>query len=285
MFFQMTRTRRLLVDSLRHNAFNKIRAHFSYRERSMYKSFVRGAWALVSVSLMLVPQTSQACCFCDWFHCHTEPAPVCPPPACPAPACAVAPQQVNYVPQTCYRTEYTCVPCTSYRPVSSCDPCGGAQTVMQPVTTYVRRPVMVPYTTYRPVVTTLNYPAAAPCATCGGSQYYAAPATAGYAPAMAAPTRRLQHLRRRRGSDELRSPTHGRSRHERSGHDLLGPARRLRPAIICSGSRLRRSAVGRLCSAGKLWRSGRRRTVLPVMDRLWQPPAWRLRGVGSMVPP
>jgi hypothetical protein len=125
--------------------------------------------AVLSISLMLAPETSSACCFCDWFKCcHKEPE--CPAPAA---ACAVAPQQVNYVPQTCYRTEYTCVPCTSYKPVATCDPCGGASTVMQPVTTYVRRAVQVPYTTYRPVVTQLNYAPAAPCSACGGAGYYA----------------------------------------------------------------------------------------------------------------
>lgn len=135
----------------------------------MYKPFVRGVLTAVCVSLVLMPQCSYACCFCDWFHCHKEPAPVCPPPVA---ACNVCPQQVSYVPQTCYRTEYTCVPCTSYRPVSTCDPCAGAQTVMQPVTTYVRRAVQVPYTTYRPVVTQMNYAPAAPCTACGGANYY-----------------------------------------------------------------------------------------------------------------
>ena len=134
----------------------------------MSKSFVRGVLTAVCVSLVLVPECSYACCFCDWFHCHKEPAPVCPPPVA---ACNVCPQQVSYVPQTCYRTEYTCVPCTSYRPVSTCDPCGGGQTVMQPVTTYVRRAVQVPYTTYRPVVQQIA--PAAPCATCGSANYYA----------------------------------------------------------------------------------------------------------------
>ena len=42
------------------------------------------------------------------------------------------------------------------------------QTVMQPVTSYVRRPVMVPYTSYRPVVTSMNYATPA-CTTCGAS--------------------------------------------------------------------------------------------------------------------
>ena len=133
----------------------------------MLKLFSRGFLAVVMSTAML-PGQSSACCFCHCFDwCCSKPAP---PPACPttyaAPACDVCPQQVSYVPQTAYRTECSCVPCTSYRPVSTCDPCGGAQTVMQPVTTYVRRPVMVPYTTYRPVVSQVRYAAPA-CTTCG----------------------------------------------------------------------------------------------------------------------
>jgi hypothetical protein len=147
----------------------------------MFKKIVRGMSATVVISSMLLNTgASQACCLTDWCCCNwfkaKEVAPVCP---APAPACAVCPQQISYVPQTSYRTEYTCVPCTSCQPVSSCDPCGGSQTVMQPVTSYVRRPVMVPYTSYRPVVTQLNYAAPA-CTTCGASAPYYSGAS--YAP-------------------------------------------------------------------------------------------------------
>ncbi len=154
----------------------------------MLKLFSRGFLAVV-MSTSMLPGQSSACCFCHCFDwCCSKPAP---PPACPttyaAPACDVCPQQVSYVPQTAYRTECSCVPCTSYRPVSTCDPCGGAQTVMQPVTTYVRRPVMVPYTTYRPVVSQVRYAAPA-CATCGtAAPYYAGAAPTSLA-VPAAPT-------------------------------------------------------------------------------------------------
>ncbi len=175
MFFQMIAARHVTVDSATAHAFNKDRVASTYRERFDVQAIrswcadrrvrVAGAVAgeqLCVLLLRLVPL------------CHKEPAPVCPPPVA---ACNVCPQQVSYVPQTCYRTEYTCVPCTSYRPVTTCDPCAGAQTVMQPVTTYVRRAVQVPYTTYRPVVQQIA--PAAPCATCGNANYYspvAAPA-------------------------------------------------------------------------------------------------------------
>jgi hypothetical protein len=153
----------------------------------MFKFLTRGFCAVVA-STALVPTTSSACCFCHCFDWCSKPAPAA---ACPttyaAPACDVCPQQVSYVPQTAYRTEYNCVPCTSYRPVSTCDPCGGAQTVMQPVTTYVRRPVMVPYTTYRPVVSQVRYaaPACSTCGTAAPAPYYSGTATSVAVPAVA----------------------------------------------------------------------------------------------------
>ncbi|HEY2882710.1 MAG TPA: hypothetical protein VGJ15_09760 [Pirellulales bacterium] len=151
----------------------------------MFKLLARGATAVAMVSLALGAENLQACCFSHCFDCFKPKETT----FAPAPACDVCPQQVNYVPQTSYRTEYTCVPCTSYRPVSTCDACGGAQTAMQPVTSYVRKPVLVPYTSYRPVVTRVNYAAPA-CTTCGAaysSPYYTGGAN--YAPAaVAAPT-------------------------------------------------------------------------------------------------
>lgn len=133
----------------------------------MYKSLVRGVLAIASVSAAFAPTTSEACWLTHCFSCcKPKPAPTyCPPPA---PACDVCPQQVNYVPQTCYRAVETCVPTTTCRPETICDPCTGPQTVMRPVTTYARKQVMVPYTTYRPVVTPV---AAAPCSTCTGAAY------------------------------------------------------------------------------------------------------------------
>src|SRR3569623_1595391 len=98
----------------------------------------------------------------------------CGQPAAAAPALIeaplAAPTVVNYVPQTCYRTQYVTVPVTTYRPTTGCDPCTGCPiTTMRPVVSYVQQARMVPYTTYRPVVTS-------GCSPCGGA------VTAGYAP-------------------------------------------------------------------------------------------------------
>lgn len=95
--------------------------------------------------------------------------------AAPADPCCAPPQisqTVNYVPQTCYRTQYVNVPVTTYRPVTGRDPCTGCPvTCLRPTTAYVQQARMIPYTTYRAVLSN-------PC--CGA----AAPAvTAGYAPA------------------------------------------------------------------------------------------------------
>lgn len=95
--------------------------------------------------------------------------------AAPAVADPCAPPQVtqtvNYVPQTCYRTQYVNVPVTTYRPVSSRDPCTGCPvTCLRPATSYVRQAQLVPYTTYRRV---LSNPCCTPAATT---------VTAGYAP-------------------------------------------------------------------------------------------------------
>ncbi|HEY2761740.1 MAG TPA: hypothetical protein VGI75_13380, partial [Pirellulales bacterium] len=106
------------------------------------------AAVFVATTTLLGSGPCQACWLTDWF---TKKPEVCAAPV--APTYNVCPQQVSYVPQTTYTTQYQCVPVTTCRPVAACDPCGGAQTAMQPVTTYVSRPVMVPVTTYRPVVT------------------------------------------------------------------------------------------------------------------------------------
>ncbi len=138
--------------------------------------------------VLLLPAETEACWLFD--SCFHRAPPVCAP-ACPTPMAT----QVNYVPQTCYRTVYSPVAVTSYRPVCSTDPCTGCPvTSMAPTTTYVQRPVVVPYTTYRPVVTTVAMPVApaCPCSACGAgvapaTSYYA-PATSYYAPAAAAPS-------------------------------------------------------------------------------------------------
>jgi hypothetical protein len=131
-----------------------------------------------SALVLALPAETEAC----WLtSCFSRPA------ACPAPVT----QQVNYVPQTCYRTVYSPVAVTSYRPITTTDPCTGCPvTSLSPVTTYVQRPVVVPYTTYRPVVTTVLLPTApaCPCSPCATGACGAAPATSYYAPtAVAAP--------------------------------------------------------------------------------------------------
>lgn len=121
--------------------------------------------------------------------------------AAPADPCCAPPQvsqTVNYVPQTCYRTQYVNVPVTTYRPVVGRDPCTGCPvTCMRPATTFVQQARMVPYTTYRmvltnpccgatPAVSAASYTAGAsyaPAASCCGG---AAPVTYA-APAVSAP--------------------------------------------------------------------------------------------------
>ena len=96
-------------------------------------------------------------------------APVpAPPPVTPivAPAVVAAPapppqpvmvptQQVSYVPETTYQTQYQCVPVTCYRPSCEIDPCTGCPVeCMEQVTSYVQKAVSVPVTQYRAVYTT-----------------------------------------------------------------------------------------------------------------------------------
>ena len=96
-------------------------------------------------------------------------APVpAPPPVTPivAPAIVAAPapppqpvmvptQQVSYVPETTYQTQYQCVPVTCYRPSCEIDPCTGCPVeCMEQVTSYVQKAVSVPVTQYRAVYTT-----------------------------------------------------------------------------------------------------------------------------------
>ena len=94
-------------------------------------------------------------------------APVpAPPPVTPVVAPAVVPapppqpvmvptQQVSYVPETTYQTQYQCVPVTCYRPSCEIDPCTGCPVeCMEQVTNYVQKAVSVPVTQYRAVYTT-----------------------------------------------------------------------------------------------------------------------------------
>ncbi|HEX5445163.1 MAG TPA: hypothetical protein VFW87_15095 [Pirellulales bacterium] len=131
----------------------------------------------VMTGFLSVPAESHA--IFDWLRrcCGSTPAPTYAPAAN---ACDCQPPQVtNYVPQTCYRTQYVTVPVTTYRPVTTCDPCTGCPvTCMRPTTTYVQQARLVPYTTFRMMVA--NFFGRSPCNTCGTSAVGYAP-TAGYA--------------------------------------------------------------------------------------------------------
>jgi len=82
-------------------------------------------------------------------------APMMAPVAAPPPPVMVPVQQVSYVPETTYRTQYKCVPVTSYKPTSEVDPCTGCtRECMAPVTQYVQQAVNVPVTQYRAVYST-----------------------------------------------------------------------------------------------------------------------------------
>jgi hypothetical protein len=164
----------------------------------------------VATTFLAVPAESHA--IFNWFNrcCGggTTPTYGAAPvygAAAPADPCCAPPQvtqTVNYVPQTCYRTQYVSVPVTTYRPVTGRDPCTGCPvTCLRPATTIVQQARLVPYTTYRMVLsnpccgaaTTAAYaPSYAPsigytpAASCGGCSGAAAPMT--YAqPAASAP--------------------------------------------------------------------------------------------------
>ena len=118
------------------------------------------------------------CCFSGLFSgcgCFKKAVPAyavapvpAPPPVTPivAPAVVAAPapppqpvmvptQQVSYVPETTYQTQYQCVPVTCYRPSCEIDPCTGCPVeCMEQVTSYVQKAVSVPVTQYRAVYTT-----------------------------------------------------------------------------------------------------------------------------------
>ncbi|NCA10883.1 hypothetical protein EBR56_03600, partial [bacterium] len=82
-------------------------------------------------------------------------APVFAPVPAPPPPVVVPVQQVSYVPETTYRTQYQCVPVTSYKPSYEIDPCTGcSRECVQQVTNYVQQAVNVPVTQYRAVYST-----------------------------------------------------------------------------------------------------------------------------------
>lgn len=84
---------------------------------------------------------------------------------------ACAPQVANYVPQTCYRTQWVAVPTTTMRPVTSYDPCTGCPvTCLRPMVSYVQRPRLIPYNSYRIVY---SNPAGSGCCGQSTASYYA----------------------------------------------------------------------------------------------------------------
>lgn len=100
-------------------------------------------------------------------------APVAAPVPAPPPPVVVPVQQVSYVPETTYRTQYQCVPVTSYKPSCEIDPCTGcSRECMEQVTNYVQQAVNVPVTQYRAVYST-KYVQMQP-----GAQAYGAPTAA-----------------------------------------------------------------------------------------------------------
>ena len=115
------------------------------------------------------PQVTEAQCCLDAFFagcatCFRKPqayavapvmAPVPAPIPAPPPPVVVPVQQVSYVPETTYRTQYQNVPVTSYKPSTEIDPCTGCpRECMQQVTNYVQQAVNVPVTQYRAVYST-----------------------------------------------------------------------------------------------------------------------------------
>lgn len=138
----------------------------------------------VATGFLAMPAESHA--IFHWFRCcGLFNRPAVAPTVGFAPACdpcnPCAQQVVNYVPQTCYRTQCVTVPVTTFQPITTCDPCTGCPvTCMRPVVAYRRQVRLVPYTSYRlvassacPTVVTVGTVGAA-CAGCA----VAAPAAA-----------------------------------------------------------------------------------------------------------
>lgn len=158
------------------------------------------AVATAAATLFAAPANSHA--IFDWLGCKCgKPAPMAAPVIEAAPV--AAPTVVNYVPQTCYRTQYVTVPVTTYRPAMGCDPCTGFPvTTMRPAISYVQQARLVPYTTYRavltspvspcmPVMGSVGYAPSPGCSSCSAAPaaqpYYSAAPAPIAAPAAAAP--------------------------------------------------------------------------------------------------
>lgn len=132
----------------------------------------RGVLVAVASAGLLFTTPAPSYAIFHWFRracgCGSEPVALSAPVVETAPV--VAPTVVNYVPQTCYRTQYVTVPVTTYRPFVTRDACTGCPvTAMRPTMTYVQQARRVPYTTYRAVVTS------APAVATSYSPVYAAP--------------------------------------------------------------------------------------------------------------
>ena len=129
--------------------------------------------APVATPYVQAPAVQSQCCLADFFRgfqsCFAKAppayavapvaapvaAPVVAPVAAPPPPMMVPVQQVSYVPETTYRTEYRQMPVTSYKPSCEIDPCTGCpRECMEQVTNYVQQPVNVPVTQYRAVYST-----------------------------------------------------------------------------------------------------------------------------------
>ncbi|HVW38282.1 MAG TPA: hypothetical protein VHB99_13295 [Pirellulales bacterium] len=168
----------------------------------MFKK-LRSATAVATAAATLFAAPAQSHAIFNWFGCKcgAQPAPMAAPVIEAAPV--AAPTVVNYVPQTCYRTQYVTVPVTTYRPAMGCDPCTGFPvTTMRPVIAYVQQARLVPYTTYRavmtapvglglPVMGSVGYAPSAGCSSCSAAPaaqpYYSAAPAPIAAPAAVAP--------------------------------------------------------------------------------------------------
>lgn len=148
----------------------------------MTPRIIRNALAAGAVvtAMLAAPPESQA--IFHWLRNAFSPRTTAVPVVAASPCVSCAPQVVQYVPQTSYRTQIVNVPVTTYRPVTVCGQCGPT-TTYRPVVTYRPTTRLVPYTTYRPVVVAAPSVALRPVAT---TTLYA-PTTRLYAPAVAAP--------------------------------------------------------------------------------------------------
>jgi hypothetical protein len=161
---------------------------------------LRWSFAAVGATAVLWTVPAESYAIFDWLNrlCCRSSAPAV---AMADPCNTCQPPQVtaNYVPQTCYRTQYVNVPVTTYRPATGTDPCTGCPvTCMRPTISYVQQARLVPYTTFRVVLSNASsgccgattggygvsgyappaYSGGSAC--CGQTPSYAAPASVPY---------------------------------------------------------------------------------------------------------